>query len=301
MVSASLKQALARPVEMTTSNNAFSLTWTGGGGGGPTAGTVPVGMYSSIYDVIAALETALQAIYAGASVELVAGHKVRIFDAGGQPLDITWTGEALGRLLGFRDDIDTSASTYTATDTPQHCWVPTYYTFDEQRFHVKQSDVFKGGRSVAGQLSGVRLTTEQYTRVLKWDAEPAKNVFVEAAEDVVTWAVGGTFYPEAERSLEQFMIDARTATLSATTSGNLNPKGFYYVHDWTGYLAGSHPTSLDSGGIRFDLDTNPDTYVYCTPSPNGPPLPDMLPKTAKKYYSVQVEVMTGTAPVWNKP
>jgi hypothetical protein len=298
---ATVKQALVRPVEISASNNTATVTWTGGGGGGPTAVNVPVGMYSSYYDVLDAFNTLIVALYAGLSATMDSNHKTVVAASSGT-VAVSFTDVDFGRLLGYRANISAAAST-TATDTPLNCWIPTVYTMDDQRFHVQQDQVFKGSRSVIGQLSGVQLTTGQYERILRWDAQPATNVFIEAAQTQYDWS-GTTYYPQAERCFEQIMIDARTAKLSETTSNNLNPKGFYYIHDWTGYTAGSHPTDLGSGGIKFDLGAgtvSPDTFVFCTPDPQGPPLPEHLDKTAKNYYSVQAGVLTATAPTWNKP
>ncbi len=262
--------------------------------------TIPAGLYGNIYAVMRALQVLLVAADANFFIKLTSAHKVQIGVSSGTLTTITWTDPALGRLLGFRTSPSPAAATVDADDTPENTWVPTYYTFDSERFHIKQKDVFKGSRSVVGRLAGVRLTSEQYSRVLKWDAEPATNVFVEAAQD--SYTLGSLTYPEAERCFEQFMVDARTAALTTQTSANLNPKGFYYIHDWSGWTgATDYPNDPDSGGVRFDLDSSADEYVFCSPDPMGVSLPSMLDNTAKNYYSVEVELTTATAPTWDKP
>jgi hypothetical protein len=294
------KQALVRPVEITASNNTLTVTWTGAGGGGPTAVNVPVGLYSSYYDVLDALSTALTATDVTLSAYMNSDHKTVIAASAGV-VQVTFTDEALGRFLGYRETTG-GAAAETATDTPQNCWIPTYYSYDDQRFFLIQRDSWRGGKSVVGRLAGVKLTTDRYGRTIQWDANPATNVSPEAAQVTYQFNGAGDYYqPQAERCFEQFINDCRTATLQATTSENLNPKGCYYIHDWSGYISGAHPTSMDSGGINFDLLTNPDTYVFCSPPTGGISRPNHVSNTAKNYYSVEVELTTATAPTWNVP
>ena len=296
----SLKQALVRPIEISATNNTLTVTWSAGG---PSTTSIDPGMYGSIYAVVGAVRDALDVLDLNLYAKFTSEHKVRIGTTVGTISDLSFDDTDLGRLLGYREN-SLSGAYIDAVDTPLYCWIPTYYTYDEQRFHVDQKSTWKGGRSVVGQLSGVRLTTEQYTRVLKWDAEPATNVFISANETEKQFASTGAYYKiQADRCFEQFMVDCRAATLTQTTSRNLNPKGCYYIHDWSGYYASStsYPDDPDSGGVAFYSADTLDTYVYCTPSPDGPPLPQPLSNTAKNYYSVEIELTTGTAPTWNKP
>jgi hypothetical protein len=262
-------------------------------------------MYGSIMAVMGALRDQLQAASAASGFVVQFNgdtFKVAISATTGT-FSIVWKDPDLGVMLGYRTNIPTTSGS-VATDNPEYSWVPTYYTFDDQRFHTKFDNMFKGSRSVVGRIAGVRLTTEQYRRVFKWDAEPATNVFIEAAETQFDLG-GNTYKPQQRRCWQQFWTDVLTVTPSATTANNLNPKGVYYIHDYTQYTTGTnYPDDPDSGGIEFFLDSGTlakDTYVYCTPPPTGAPMPSPRERTSKQYYSVEVELTTCTAPLWNKP
>jgi hypothetical protein len=262
-------------------------------------------MYGSIMAVMGALRDQLQSASpsSGFIVQFNGNTFKIIISATTGTFSIGWTDPDLASMLGYRTSIPTGSGA-TANDNPEYAWLPTYYSFDDQRFITVFPDMFRGSRSGAGRISGVRLTQEQYRRVFKWDAEPAENVFIEAG--TTQFDLGGnTYKPQQRRCWQQFITDVLTASPTKTTSGNLNPKGIYYIHDYTLYTSSTnYPDDPGSGGINFHLDSgtlDADTYVYCTPPVTGSPPPDPRERTGKRYYSVEIELTTATAPDWNRP
>jgi hypothetical protein len=250
------------------------------------------------------LDDALSTANASLSAHINSDYKIVIAWSGPDPgiSGITWTDPDLGKILGFRANETSTATSHTATDTPLYTWLPTYHSNDQGRFW-KEED-FAGGVSVSAMLSGISLTPSRRIRKITWDAEPAVKVAEEAAETSVTF--DGTYYPEEERCLEKFVSGARTVSPVDTDAEGLSLKGCYYVPDLDVYTGTSPtvaiPSSMDGGGHRLYLSSSPDRYLWCTIDKTF-----ATPKTRVNrsiaWYSVEVSLIAcpNSVPAWNAP
>lgn len=287
-------QGFLRPIEITAANKTVAVS---GGASGTVNLTEKV--YPCILVLLKDLETALVAINANFSVYLTSDWNVVIANSS-VSFVLTWTDEQLGRMLGFRDDV-ASTATATATDTPQYCFLPKRHSWDNNRFQVPSKSTFSGGVAIGGQLAGISLDAEAI-RDFKYDALSAPDVYKEAGLLSYDWSAV-TYYPDTERCFMEFQKLARNTVLSESGSGNVSPKGCYYLdraQDWTGASPTNDlPSSMTAGGIKFDLNTvaSRDTYVYCnisTPAPN----PTALHKNSAAYYKIEFTLTTVSSVDW---
>ncbi len=226
-------------------------------------------------------------------------YKVVIATVSGNQLDIAWKDAALMRLLGFRADL-AGTHTYVATDTPGHMWIPPYYSAD--LMHLQDDTAIAGGNAIDGTFSGIALAPGNYTRQYQWQAVPDEDVLKSAC--VVSYAYGGTtYYPEEERCLEQFTINALSA--SPTGTEGISIKGAYYIEDLADYAwpGGALPATMTGGGHRTRLTTTPNNYVFCHLVPARWTKPSPTIPTHNSLYNVGVELITavGGVPTWSKP
>jgi len=297
-------QALASPIEITTSNDTLSFNYDGGGANDIT---VPNGTYGSILTVIYALNNAIYNCGGGANnkvyVYLNSDYKV-VIASRAAAFAIDWTDAPLMRMLGFRDDLAATGS-YTATDTPRYLWLPPYYSADTDRFRRRPN--ISGGNAVDGTFSGISLAKDTRARSLRWEGVMSYDVYSEACES--SYAYGGsTYYPQEERCLETLTIDALTA--SPTGTEGLSIKGCYYIEDmdsYDGFNAVTYvpncPASMGGGGYRMHLDTSPDNYVFCSLVPGRWFDPTLPLENINLIYHVGLELIASIdgVPTWSKP
>lgn len=290
------QQALASPVEVIAgTDDVMSININAGGA---ADSTLTAGTYGSILTMIYELDDILPAdmsAYLDSSYKVVIAHATLNFT-------LDWTSATLMRRLGFRDDL-AGAGTYTATDTIGNVWIPPYYSANTDRF-AKRPNI-SGSNAVDGTFSGISLAPALYKRPLKWEGVAAANVYGEACE--ASFAFGGTtYYPEEERCLETFTLNALTA--SPTGTEGISIKGCYYIEDLDEYVGQSGdvtncPASMGGGGHRLHLDASPDNYVWCHLTPGRWFEPTTSIERINSLYNVGVELITsiGGVPTWSAP
>jgi hypothetical protein len=291
------QQALASPIEITSANDSFTFDYDLGG---VTPGTLYNGTYACALTMLYNFDIRLGAYNAGMYAYLSTDYKAVIATTGAR-LDIVWTDAALMRLLGFRDDLAGSTS-YTATDTLGKMWIPPYYSADLN--HPEDDTAIAGGNAIDGTFSGISLAPGNYMRQYQWQAVASEDVLKSACEASYTY--GSVYYPEQERCLEEFTINALSA--SPTGTEGISIKGCYYVEDLASYEGASAgaskcPSSMDGGGVRTRLTSSPDNYTFCHLKPARWTKPVPTIDTHNSLYNVGVELITaiGGVPTWSKP
>lgn len=291
------QQALASPVEITSSNDSFTFNYAAGG---VTPGTLYNGTYASPLTMLYNFDARLGAYNAGMYAYLSTAYKVVIATTGAS-LDIVWTDAPLMRLLGFRANL-TGSTSYTATDTLGQVWIPPYYSADIN--HPADDTQISGGNAIDGTFSGVSLAPGLYTRRHQWEAVDSTDVFKTACE--VSYTYGSLYYPEEERCLEQFTLNALSA--SPTGTEGISIKGAYYIEDLDDYTgatgaASNCPSSMDGGGHRMRLTSSPDNYMFCHLRQSRWTEPTATLENHNSLYNVGVELVSaiGGVPTWSKP
>jgi len=296
------QQALASPIEyIDLSAGVHSFTFDLNGAGALNGDCYP-GTYADILTFIYNMDIRLGVYNADMYCYLNSDYKVVIRTASTNQLDIVWKDPILMRLLGFRDDL-AGTYTYTATDTPGKMWIPPYYSADLN--HPDDDTQISGGNAVDGTFSGISLAPGRYTRHHKWNAVTAVDTYKSAC--VVSYAYGGTtYYPEEERCLDQFTINALSA--SPTGTEGISIKGAYYIEDLDDYVgavgaASKCPAAMDGGGHRLRLTTTPDNYIFCGLKPSRWDRPEPSIPNHNSHYNVGVELVSavGGVPTWSRP
>jgi hypothetical protein len=290
------QQALASPIEITALNNTITINYNGAG---DTAVSLALGTHGSILTVINSLDALVGTVDAELYAYLDTSHKVVI--KGISTFTITWTDTPFMRMLGFRTDMG-AATTQTATDTPRYMWIPPYYSADLN--HPEDDTAIAGGNAIDGTFSGISLAPGNYMRQYQWQAVASEDVLKSACEASYTY--GSVYYPEQERCLEEFTINALSA--SPTGTEGISIKGCYYVEDLASYEGASAgaskcPSSMDGGGVRTRLTSSPDNYTFCHLKPARWTKPVPTIDTHNSLYNVGVELITaiGGVPTWSKP
>lgn len=295
-----MPMALCRPIEVTTSNDTFTVSYDGGAA---TPCALTNGVYGCILTLLDELEDAIQAVAATADVFLSSDWEVQISAGVGHTIALVFSDTALGKLLGFSAD-PASGGTARADYTPEYCWLPTFENANPVTW--THAPTFAGGTSVTGLLSGVSLTSARYTAVPRWPVERDYNSKISRAVTEDVYGGGATvYYPQADRCFEQFFFDIRDAAPTMTTADGLNMKGFYLIHDRSVYATSTPtvaiPSSMTSGGVQTELSTTPDYYVYCSIAGDARPSIELSADGQNLYYDVSIPVHTATAPTWNVP
>jgi len=297
-------QALARPIEITASNNTLSFNYDGGGA---AAISIPVGTYGSILTVIYNLNNQIYNCGGAADekvyVYLNSDYKV-VIASRTATFAIDWTDVPLMRMLGFRADLAGTGS-YTATDTPMYLWIPPYYSADLGR--LSDDTAIAGGNAIDGSFSGIALAPGNYNRTFEWQGVTSPAVYKTACETGYVYGAS-TYYTEEERCLEAFTLAALTA--SPTGTEGLSVKGAYYIEDmdeYDGFNAVTYvpncPASMDGGGHRLRLTTSPDNYAFCHLKPGRWTEPTYPIAPNNRLCNVGVELITSIngCPTWSKP
>ena len=295
------QQALTSPVEIidySATTHSFTYNYAAGG---VTDGDAYPGTYASPLTVLYNFDIRLGAYNAGMYAYMNTDYKAVIATTGAS-LDFVWKDVALMRLLGFRANL-TGATSYTATDTLGKMWIPPYYSADLN--HPEDDTAIAGGNAIDGTFSGISLAEGNYMRQYQWQAVADEDTLKSAC--VVSYAYGGsTYYPEQERCLEEFTINALSA--SPTGTEGISIKGAYYVEDLASYTgatgaASNCPASMDGGGVRTRLTSSPDNYTFCHLKPARWTKPVPTLDSHNSLYNVGVELITaiGGVPTWSQP
>jgi hypothetical protein len=156
-----------------------------------------------------------------------------------------------------------------------------------------------------GNLYGVTMTSREMLTI-KWPWESSAKVFPSAATSSYTDASSNIRYPEQHSCFWTVCNGARTAYITAASSGNISNKGLYFVPKIADWL-GASPTfdwtaeTWANSGTNFDVATtaNKDVYVFCSVE-NAPKLPKS-PQDLLQYYDVEVTLTTAVPPAWAFP
>ena len=222
------------------------------------------GVHGCILTLIYKIGAATGFVGPGLSIELTDDFKIKISHA---TSNVGITANKGSRILGFTADIAESAVTVTAPQRPLYCWFPAFQSGDDMGWYKDPKDTFKGAYGGNGGAQGVTLPAS-YERSFRYSTDPTANVWQTWETDYYT--ISGTDYnPNEERSFLTVMRGARDADNVYTQSGNINPKGIYYIHRAYEYTGTSPtraiPSSMDAGGINFHVTTlsKRDNYAFC--------------------------------------
>lgn len=279
-----IRQALLRPIEITTANNRLTVV----SAGTPINIDIPVGVYGNIFELMKILSGTIDSpvVYLSAEFRVVIA------------LLVTISSTELSALLGFRGD-ETISDGITATYAPSHCYVPSYYSSNTDRWCSDSADAFHGAVGSDGNLCGITMSQREKKR-FRWPVEIAKNAYPSAASASFEFASGDIRLPETNSCFWSVVNGARTASIS--NAGSISPKGLYYVHDVSSLLGSAAPSASitwDSGGTNFDVTTaeHQDLFVFCSVAGSPAPPVSHDPKLLS-YYDVEVELTTAVAPTW---
>jgi hypothetical protein len=289
------KQAILRPIEFTTSNNSLVYVTNGT----TYTATITAGVHANILSVCKALRTDMAAGSDNVTLYIDQNNKVTLTCA----TSVNPTHTAGWRILGF-SGTESSGTTVTADYTPLYSWFPTYHSGDTDRFIKPSKDQFYGVAGIDGNLSGIAVESRAQ-RLIRWPAEFAKNTIPEANSTSYTDSDDGlVHYIEDERCFWTHLNGARTVAITASTSGNISPKGCYYINNWDTYTpvggsAANWPAEggWDSGGIKFEDASNSDNYVFCS-VPEPLKRPDIFRDIHTTHYDCEAMLRTATAPTW---
>ena len=290
--------ALHRPVEITADNDTMEFAYDSQ----PLQSvSLDQGVYGSVMELLPELKTKIAATYANVDVYLNSDHKVTFAYSGATTIQLKFTDPDLGVLLGYYEDSIENASYYSADYVSPLIWLPTRETSDPDVWRLLEN--FKGSRTVNGQVSGVSITSDRYARKFEWPAEPVTNTLISRGTETVTYN-STDYHPDSAGCLGQWLADMRAARPTTDANG-LSLNGCYIIHDRSVYEGASPtvalPTSMDSGGIRTELSSSPDRYVWATVNPGdnvdtSPTIDDRC-----TYQDIKLGFETATAPSWSKP
>lgn len=283
------RQALLRPIEITSSNNTFTV--------GASTKTITEGVYPNIYGVLYALSVQFTPI----TFVMARPWRVSIVGTAGVP-EITRT--ALSDLLGFVDTNDSSGNTLIAKYAPAYCWASEHQHNTPERWTTDARGEFVGAMTADGNLHGLTMTTRE-TLKITWPWEPAVSAFPSAAKVAENdYATSASLKPEQASCFWSVATGARSSYPVASTSENVATKGVYYIADldakvdtsdlWFSVYALALP--WDSGGTNFDNENEPVFYCFCSVA-EPPPAPKSQRNLAT-YYDVDVTLTTAVAPAW---
>jgi hypothetical protein len=298
-----MTQAFVRPIEITSSNDSFSIAHDSGAAQNKV---LTNGVYSNIYTLIREFEETCQTEDPDFDIYLDSNHKLNFDTADAQTNEFVFQDEALAELLGFGDtslsgvnnDTLADANEHTADYTPAHCWLPTYQSADREYWGRRQSDAVRGTIAQNGRLSAITTGDTLYYRDFTFQFETAVKTY-RSADTTTSETIDTTaFFYTQRRCYEEFMEQCRQ--VQPTVSGNPSPKGFYYIPDRTTYegVATTYPTNMTSGGVDFLQSSGADTYVYCHPDVAGGDDPRPALENNRDYYEIRFTAHTATAPTF---
>jgi hypothetical protein len=272
---ASDRYVLARPIEITASNNTLTVDR----GGGAAAVNLTVGVYGCIAMIMDELEDQLKAENAGWTAQLTSDFYVVLANA--DDFTVVWTDTALRDLLGFTAGLAVPATSFTATMIPENCWLPAKVRADQGVWEPNLKQRFRGVRAQSGIVNGLSTGKVLYETEITQDTEFGYNLLRSKGRSAV----------EQKRSLETFVDGSRD---SYPSTGNVSTGGFYF---WKDYTALDEESSMDAGDAStFNYTSGADDYVFCEFDPdwNLPTNPTM--GSGHLYYNVKIPIRTAPIP-----
>jgi len=250
------------------------------------------GTYASILTVLSKLNIEIDSAAAALAFTVSLDDDFVITFTGSATFTVTWTDTDMANLFGFTANLS-GASSYTATYTPTHCWVPARVPANQSRWRLNTNESFIGAHSNSGRIGGAKVVDDYYTRVFDFLFEDATNLFKDAA--TASFTLTSAYYPEQDRCFENFILRCRSET---AYSANAYPKGVYFFEKIAN--AQAVLTTMDAGGISFDLSSSPDTYVYCMPEVRGASIGEEALPVGRDYYHLPgFALRTCDAPTWD--
>lgn len=292
------RQLLLQPVEIGSDNDTLTVTTSGAS----VDCVAPQRVYANIFDLLKAL---CDDHSDAPGFRMSADWRVTVADYDGS-LSPTVTGVASGalaNLLGFTASESAVAGVVTATYAPAYCWASTYQSNTSARWLPDYDTAFHGSMAADGNMCGLAMAVRE-SITLRWPWETAANAIVQAATSSFVGYGSTVIYPTARSCFMAVASGARTAALSRSTSGNVSPKGVYFVPAAASWLGDSPSvdwlTSItwDSGGTAFDAAdaSHRDDFVFCS-VPEAPADPASQ-RELLSYYDVTLKLTTATAPDW---
>ena len=273
----------ARPIEIHSANKTFEIT----ANASAESLSLTEGTYANLAALLVEFEYQMEqhTELAASTAELNSDLKVYLHES--TNFSVSWTHTALRDLLGFDDDLLLNRS-HTADYMSPYLWHPTYLCANQGEWYNDPGASFSGTVSQSGRVAGSRTAPRYYMRTFDFVFEPIARVYS---------AAGASAY-EQDNSFESFY----EATINAyPVSDTVTLKGFYFFPTVQDLLDNETTTDYDGGGINFEYDSSPDTYVYCSPSLKFPSITPAIP-SGKLYYDITgFEVRTATAPTWATP
>lgn len=290
-----ITQGFMRPIEMNTT--LYSSFWYSTSGGGSASTPSRNGVEGCILTVLSYISTHASFTGAGLTISLTDEGKVKISHAS-QNVGIPTINE-FSRLLGFTSVIAATTTSVTATYHPLYCWFPTHHSFDGSRWWREPSDRFRGKNGPTGGKFGVTMPSV-YRRNFQYSTNVSANTYQSAETDYYT-VVSTDYFPSAERSFEAFVDGANTADLIYADSGNVNPKGVYYIDRAYDYFGDSPtrslPSTMDAGGINFSITTTAkrDNYLF-TQLETNIPRPAQTDNRVSNFYEPVFTLVSDDTP-----
>jgi hypothetical protein len=275
-----MRQALLRPIEITAANQTITIA--------STDYTITAGVYANVFHVLKAINAASAAMTA--AYMSTSWRAVFALTSSGATLTQT----ALSDLLGFTGS--ETGATRTATYAPAFCWVSQHQYSMTERWIPDFDQEFHGAPAMDGNLSGVTMSTRERLR-LRWPWQPAASTYPSAATLSFTGYDSAIRIPEQHSCFCSIVSGSRTAYCTAASSGNVSPKGVYYIEALDDFLGSEDATTWDSGGTNFDLASSPDGFVFCS-AQTAMKDPKAAQNNLKTYYDIEVELTTAVAPTW---
>lgn len=292
------RQLLLRPIEIGSDNDTLTVTTSGASVDIVIAHRV----YANLFDL---LKTMCDDHSDAPGLRVSTSWRVTLSDYDGA-MGATVTGvtaSPLSNLLGFVGDEVAAAGVVTATHAPEYCWASTHQSNTADRWMPDYDMAFHGSMAADGNMCGLSMATRE-SLSLRWPWESAANAIEQAATASYIDSAALVRYPTTRSCFMAVVSGARTAALSRSTSGNVSPKGLYFIPraaDWLGTSpAVDWLTSVtwDSGGTAFDVVTTAhrDDFAFCS-VPDAPTDPRSQ-RELLSYYDVAVKLTTAVAPDW---
>jgi hypothetical protein len=265
-----------RPIQIDSSSDSVSV--------GGSAVSLTTGVYPCIAAVLHNFDHVVDAAVPSLvfTITFSAGFKVVL--SGSTTFAVTWTDTNLRDMLGFAGDLSGSSS-YTATYTPQYCWVPTRSRADVNEWAEDQSNNWRGMASRSGAVMGLRTGDALYKTTFDFDALAGALLLKSQATTAI----------ETVRCLEYFADHSRVAWSSV----DLPTLAGFYVYPDRDNVALAASATWDAGDAStLSYASSPDVFLYChfDASWHAKSRPAVQARTG--YYDTSVTVHTATAPTW---
>ena len=273
--------ALARPINYAAITNAVTV---GDTGGTHVHWSYPANAtYWGLPAIMDAMQTAIVATFANATVSLNADYKIVIHLHSSQVL--AFSDATFRDALGFAGD-RTTATDHTANYRPEWIWVSTYAPSDQTDFYWNQQEVWRGRQALDGTWAGT-LLTESIAPGKNWSMKKDLTLHFESAKDIFFSSPATSYDPQ--RSLEYFILKSRMAT--AVTDASPQSTGFHFFWD-----ADVIKSPIQTGATKNGVFVTSSSYdhQYCTCAPGGMSVPKAAIPAGKSHYNVSLQLETAS-------